>query len=186
MASSAYKSLGPRLKNVEELLHAHSHLTGGGVGAPSKKAGHRTGSSLVRAGYVLLTCALEAFVEDLYEEAGKLVYANLPHKEREALYKQTSQRFNTPTPHNINMLYYSLGMPNICADIKWQKRSNKAFRDWLERLVKLRGEIAHGKMPRVRKDRLKSCKKAVERFAKSFESKVAGEVKRLTGTRPSW
>jgi hypothetical protein len=170
------------LRDVDELVAAHGAVTGGGPGRPAK----RQGAAITRAGVVLLAAAMEAFVEDLFEEAGEIVFSALRSAERTELYRATSRRMNNADVHKTNLLFFNLGAPWILRRVRWQKCSNAQFQTRLNRLVEVRGQIAHGRQPGVRLQELRGWKRMVEKYAEVLEIKVAEHIQTTTGRKVGW
>lgn len=182
MPSNALNELKVRLADVDELIQAHTIVTGGGKGKPAK----RQGAAITRAGVVLLAAAMEAFIEDLFEEAGNLVFAGLTADERKELYKNTSGKLNNADAFKTNMLYFNLGCPRILSGIRWRKFSNATFIQQLNKFVETRGAIAHGKRPGVTLPQLRRWKTMVGNYAPRLEIAVAEHVHKMTGAKPAW
>lgn len=70
MASQAFSDLSERLKDIDQVMAAHSAKAGGKAGRKYEV------EALNRAGVVLLTAHLEGFVEDLADEAIALLHKN--------------------------------------------------------------------------------------------------------------
>ncbi len=129
---------------------------------------------------------MEAFVEDLFEEAGDRVFSALAAPEREALYKATSRRLNNADVHKTNLLFFNLGAPWLLNSVRWQKCSNVQFKKRLNRLVEIRGQIAHGRQPTVRLQQLRGWKRMVEKYAEVLECKVGEHIQTTTGAQVGW
>ena len=182
MSSQARLELNTRLKDVDELIAAHTAVTGGGRGRPAK----RQGAAITRAGVVLLSAATEAFVEDLFEDAAAQIFAGMPPAELDKLFKNTSRRLNNADVHKTEMLYFNLGMPWALHGIKWKKFRNDTLLLELNRLIETRGSIAHGRGGTVGLHTLRRWKNMVEMLAPRLEAKVADHVEIITGQRPAW
>lgn len=182
MPSQALLELKTRLKDVDELISAHTAVTGGGRGRPVM----RQGAAITRAGVVLLSAATEAFVEDLFEEAAKLIFDIMPDDDLEKLFKNTSKKLNNADVHKTELLYFNLGMPWALRGINWRKFSNETLRKELNKLIETRGSIAHGRGQTVGLRTLRRWKNMIEMFAPNFEIKVADYVSNATGLRPNW
>ncbi len=182
MPSTARAELGTRLRDVERLVTVHGELTGSN--AAGRKATH--GPSITKAGVVLLAAAMEAFVEELFEEAGDLIFSDISADERMALYKQTSRRMNAATVDNTNMLFFNLGIPWVLSDVRWQKFSNPTFRKRLTQMIDRRGQIAHGKKHHVTLTQLNAWHGMVKKYAEVLESLVRAHVHQRTGQIPGW
>lgn len=113
MPSQARIDLNARLADVDELVKAHGLVTGGRVGRPAQ----RQGAAVTRAGIVLLAAAMEAFVEDLYEEAAKLLWPNASAADRKALFNDTSRRLNNADVRKTELLFFNLGLPWVLGRI---------------------------------------------------------------------
>jgi len=151
MPSHARPELDRRLADIDELIAAHSSLTGGGVGRPRA----RQGAAITRAGIVLLAAAMEAYVEDLFEEAVPLLWPKASTVDVKALFQDTSRRLNNADVRKTELLYFNLGMPWALSGIRWQKFSNPTFKSALNQLVETRNQIAHGRQPRARLQQLR-------------------------------
>jgi hypothetical protein len=182
MPSKAREDLFLRLNDVQEIFEAHKSLTGGGRGRPAE----RQGAALTRAGIVLLAAALEAFVEDLFEETALFIMTENTEEERQYLFKHTSRAFGNANVFKINMLYFNLGIPWVLNDIRWQKCSNKVFRSKLDKLINARNSVAHGHPVKLQLNMLWSWKNTVEKFSERFEIKIADFVLRNTDVQPPW
>ena len=182
MSSEALQELKTRLRDVDELIGAHKALTGGKPGRPAK----RQGAAITRAGVVLLCAATEAFVEELFEEAARLVFNGMPDEDIERLFKSTSKRFNNADVHKTEMLYFNLGLPWAVREISWKKFTNDTLREELDKLIAARNKIAHGRNNPVWLQTLRRWKNMVEMFAPRFEKKVGDHVMMMTGNRPAW
>ncbi len=182
MSSQALQELETRLRDVDELIVAHAALTGGQPGRPAQ----RQGAAITRAGVVLLSAATEAFVEDLFEEAARLVFNGMPAADIDKLFRNTSRRLNNADVHKTEMLYFNLGLPWAVRGLSWKKFPNDTLRAELNKLIGARNGIAHGRGEQVRLQTLRRWKNMVEMFAPRLEAKVADHVETMTGNRPAW
>ena len=121
MPSKAYDLLKKNLLDVDEIIKAHQALTGGGKGKPTGGEG----AALTRAGVVLLSAAMEAFVEELFKETVPKLYPKMSVNEQKILFKQTAERLNNADALKTNLLYFNLGCAWVLSDVRWQKFSNK-------------------------------------------------------------
>lgn len=182
MTNHSLNALKERLKDVEEVIQAHEALTGGGRGQP--RAGQ--GRALTRAGIVLLSAAVEAFVEDLFEEAANKLYVAMTDDDKKFLIQHTAKQFNNPNCFKIEVLYLNLGLIRCLEGISWQKFANSKLRKEFNNLVDTRGSIAHGRGGGKRLAVLKRWKTMIENFAPRFVVKVAKHIEDATGTNPNW
>lgn len=182
MASTSRLELAVRIADVEELISAHGIITGGGRGRPAENQGR----AITRAAIVLLAAANEAFIEDLFHEATTKIFPGMSDDEQKNLFGNTTKKLNTASVQNIEMLYFNLGMPFVLKDFKWQGFSNKQFRKKFNRLIEVRGSIAHGRPQAASLQSLKSWKSMIECFAIRFEQRVANNIRNIAGTHPGW
>lgn len=182
MPSRARSELNTRLRDVDELIMAHTRVTGGVRGRPAE----RQGAAITRAGVVLLSAATEAFVEDLFEEAATIIFAGMAGEDLDRLFKNTSKRLNNADVHKTEMLFFNLGFPWILHEISWRKYPNRQLRCDLDELIKTRGSIAHGRSVTVRLQRLRRWRNMIDMLATRFEQKVAEQLQRTAGRRPDW
>jgi hypothetical protein len=182
MPSNARSTLEQNLSDVEELIKAHEALTGGGKGKPSQGQG----AALTRAGIVLLAAAMEAFVEDLFREAVDLLYPHMKPDRKKQLFDQTVERLNNADFTKTCLLYFNLGLSWALDEVRWQKFSNQTFQKSLQKLITTRGQIAHGKRPKVQLKKLRDWRKMVLKYAEVLEVVVAKHLEASTGSVPSW
>lgn len=152
MASKALAKLNQRLKDIDQLLEAHSALTkfkraeqaaknAGGdlskiaaavsalVTAPGQGRPGEVGA-INRAAFVLLTAHFQGFVDDLHLEAatvlltGKVADVN-------KLVKLVRPRIGNPHTDVIERMFSGLGIHDVMSQINWQKCSNKQVKDRL-------------------------------------------------------
>ncbi|MEX2211118.1 MAG: HEPN domain-containing protein [Gaiellaceae bacterium] len=183
--SDARQELDRALKDVAEVISAHEALTGGGAGRPAQARG----AAVTRAGVVLLVAATEAFIEDLFAEAAHKMW---PGDRRLKDYLETivtgDRAFANPSVKKTNDLFFGLGMPWVLDSIRWQKRTNKSFKESLTLLIKRRNQIAHGSKPRpsVQLRQLRAWHRMIAVYAERLESLVAARIEAVTGHRPNW
>ena len=205
MPSEAYQNLDSRLKDLEQLMQAHTALTqfrrariateqaGGNlakistvvdrlVTLPGRGRRAEVGA-LNRAGIVLLSAHLQGYIEDVYEEAARRLLRNAV-KSVEALVYEARGRFSNPHADVIERLFSSIGLPKILDNVSWQRASNQSIRRRLTGYVQIRNRIAHGSQEPVSKAKVGEFRKFVEVFAEKFDTKVHDEIERVMGTAP--
>lgn len=186
MPSNSRNELITALKDVGELVAAHRGLTGGTSGRPAA----RQGAAVTRAGILMLVACLEAYVEDLFEEAAPLVFAGRPAAQVVELIndKVRGHKFANPSVYQTNNLFSALGAAWILDDVKWPKFSNASFISSLGRLITARNHIAHGHKPRhsFRQVQLTAWITMVEGYSKRLDRLVADHIETTTGTLPAW
>lgn len=105
--------------------------------------------------------------------------------------------WNNPRAANVQSLFERAGIPNITDAWSWQRTSGRKASDRLDRLVALRGDIAHrgdppiGSRPRrglrgadVEKVTVLRAVYLVNTLVEKTDAKVARELKRMTGVDP--
>lgn len=176
--STAYEKFYKTSQEVDRLFDVHTQLTGGVQG----KNRHLT-KPVLKAAIVLMTSALEAFIEDIIVESAARVAKKLddparlptlvkqdivrrldPGKHdlrwwdlagdgwRKAYRDEVSdfcERLNTPSSKNIRRLFtMSLGVADVTSWWSWQGMRPEQAAAKLDRLISLRGTLAHGREPK--------------------------------------
>lgn len=171
-----------RLGDVDEILQARDAICPPGAGRPAQ----RRGAAVLRGAVVLLSAALEAYVEDVYDRAVDLLFAGQPNADRQALKNDTSGRMNNASPFKVNRLYFNVGMEWILQDPKlhWQKFNNQRVQETLGDIVTARNRIAHRAVHSVRKPTVVKWRTYAERMTRIFDEVVSDRIELRTGTRP--
>ena len=182
MPSKPREELDTRLKDFDELMLARDLVCPDGRG----RSQERQGAAILRSSVVLLSAAFEAYVEEVYDEAVDLVFAQVTQGERNTLKNDTSGNLHNATTSKVNRLFFNLGIPWIMHHrrVRWQKFSNESVREDLNRIVKTRNAVAHGESPYIRKATVIRWKGVIERLADRIDAIVAGHVEEQTGARP--
>ena len=205
MPSKAYENLDHRMKDIEQLIQAHTALTqfkrarkaaekaGGGLAKISEVVdnlisvpgpGRRSEvDALNRAAMVLLSAHLQGYIEDLFTESARLLLRTNV-KDVDALIKQALSGFSNPHDYRIERLFDSMGLSKIANGLSWQKASNQSIRRRLTHYIEVRNGIAHGKQEGVHKREVNQFKQFVELFAKNFDDVVSNNIQRVTGKKP--
>ena len=182
MPSQAQTELTVRLKDVKEIIEAHVAITGAGRGRPAQKQG----AAITRAGIVLLSAATEAYVEDLYEEAARLIFVGMSDDDLKRLFRNTSKRLNNADVQKTELLFFNLGIPWVLQGISWRNFTNATLRSDLDHLIVARNQIAHGRGQQINLWKLRRWKNMVEMLAPKLDDKVALHIRTVTGQRPNW
>lgn len=205
MPSRALSSLADRLKDVEQLMNAHTAAvqirrarrgalqSGGQVAQAVIAIGNLVGplqrgrvaevESLNRAAIVLLSAHLEGFLEDIYAEAASSLLQGRVKSVPE-LIKEPKGFFRNPQPGYIEKLFRTLGFPEILNGVHWQKASDQAVRNRLTDYMDLRNKIAHGQQIKVRKSKVRKFTRFVNLFAEKFDEKLKAEIRNITNLPP--
>lgn len=173
-----------RLNDVDHLISAHERLTGRRRAKPTTQQ-QQEGAAITRAGIVLLCAAIEGFIEDIFEEvANSIAPASHTTRLENELFKPTTRKLNTPNSFNTNMLFANLGIWWLLDEVRWQKFSPEDVRKWLAKVIETRGQIAHGKQPRVNLVTLRSWRQRAQHYAERIEAILADVIRKRTGANP--
>ena len=206
MSSRSLEAFTNRLKDVEQLLNAHSALTqfhrarkksenndGGlnkiaevinalvvepGRGRPAEV------EALNRAGVVLLSAHFQGYIDDLLFETAHIVLSGKV-RDIDGLVKLAKPQSANPHPDIIEKMFNSVGVYEVLDDISWQKAKNEVIKKRLSDYIQLRNKIAHGKQESVSKQKVLQFKKFVEIFTKNLDEIVCQKIKLSTG-RDAW
>lgn len=205
MSSKSLQTLTNRMKDVEQLISAHSALTqlhrarqksekaGGGLdkivdiintlvtepgrGRPAEV------EALNRAAVVLLSAHLQGYIDNLLSETAHIVLCNKV-KDINRLLELSKPQAANPHPDVIEKMFNSVGIYEVLDDISWQKAKNETVKHRLKEYIKLRNRIAHGSQEGVNKQKVVQFKKFVEIFAKNLDKIVAQKIQLLTAKKP--
>jgi hypothetical protein len=172
MPSQALTSLTDRLTDVDQLMTAHAAVGGTQRGRRFEVEG------LNRAAVLMLSAHFEGYLEDVMAEALAALNQHLDPR-------PLTGGFHNPWPDRIDELFAFLGMTKPSKAVSWQRASNAAVRENLNKLVRTRNRLAHGTTGvTVYKTEVTSLRKYVEGFAQRFDGLVRDQVRTLTGTYP--
>ena len=207
MSSKSLEAFSNRLKDVEQLLSAHSALTqfhrarkksekkdddGGlnkiaevinalivepGRGRPAEV------EALNRAGIVLLSAHFQGYIDDLLSEAAQIIL-NGKVKDIDGLVKLSKPQSANPHPDIIEKMFNSIGVYEVLDEISWQKAKNDVIKKRLSDYIQLRNRIAHGKQEGVSKQKVLQFKKFVEIFTRNLDEIVSQKIQLSTGRKP--
>ncbi len=182
MSSVPLTKFKHRLQEVDEIVAARDAICPTGAGRPARQKG----AAVISGGTVLLSALLEGFLEELYELAVDELYQHIPVGDRTELKEHTSRRNNNANVHQVNTLYFYLGVPWVMSHrkMRWQKCSNAKVQERLRNLSKARNQLAHGGSRIVRKQTLTAWRDFAERLASKLDEIAADRVEAETGRRP--
>ena len=204
MPSQALNNFRDRLKEVQQLLDAHSALTrlrraeaATANGLPDLQTIGAFVQNLVTppgpgrpaevhalnsAAIALLSAHLQGYIVDLYKEVAVSTLTGKV-KDVNALVDTASLRGN-PNVENITKLFATLGYPAILDSLSWQRMSNSQLKSKLRTFNVLRNQIVHGSSGTVRKNRVENYLKVLTSFAGKLDAKLRTQVHGITGTHP--
>lgn|SRR5574337_570160 len=205
MSSQSLNNLTERLKDIDQLLKAHTAITKfNNAEAAAKQAGGQLAQvakvmqalvtapgpgkpkevdAINRAAFVLLMAHFQGFVDELHMELGKIVLAGKVSNP-EAIVKLVKPPRSNPHVEIINQMFSGLGVYELMDAIAWQKCDNKTVKSRLTSYLETRNKIAHGSKESITKGKVEQLKEYVELLAKKLDSKCATKAKATYGTAP--
>jgi hypothetical protein len=106
------------------------------------KDGSSEGRAAVYGSVVLLSAALQGFVEDVFMEASRRKLG-LVSQESERKYRKTWDRWGNPSDGNITRLFQRLGLEDVFSGLSWSGQGTPALKKNLNHINQARNKIAH-------------------------------------------
>jgi len=203
MKSNALTNFESRLKEIDQLLDAHSALTslrratktaesGGDLasiglivqqlvtdpGRGRPKEVHALNSGAI----ALLSAHLQGYIVDVFTEAAQAVLKDRLDDLNAFVSAAPTQ--GNPNEDNIRKLFRLLGFKDILQDISWQKMSNDSLRKKLKAFNQLRNRLVHGSNETVQKRSVTNYKNAWSILAVKLDGKLRTRIKRSIGSYP--
>ncbi len=203
MPSQALQDLNLRLKDIDQLLEAHTALT---KFKKAEKAAKQPGlrkiltvvdalvtapgkgkpaevDAINRAAFVLLTAHFQGFVDDLHKDlATKLLTGKVTSVDE--VIELAKPRNANPHSQIIEKMFGGLGVFEVMSRIKWQKCSNDSVKKRLTGYIQTRNKIAHGSRLSVTKQKVKQYMQFVQKLAEELDKAVSVSAKKFTGITP--
>ena len=204
-SSTSYKNLKTRLKDIDQILEAHTAIT---KFENAKRATESTEQDLKnvsniinalvsdpgrgrpkevdalnRSGFVLLCSHFQGFVEDLHDECARIVLDGKVQNVDNTI-KLIKPRHSNPHSEVINQMFAGLGIYDLMEKIRWQKCSNETVKRKLKEYIQMRNKIAHGTKLQVTKPKLENFKNYVWKLAEELDKQVKKEIKEITNNNP--
>lgn len=180
MKSNALTNFESRLKEIDQLLDAHSALTslrrakaktaesGGDLasigqivqqlvtdpGRGRPKEVHALNSGAI----ALLSAHLQGYIVDVFTEAAQAVLKDRLDDLNAFVSAAPTQ--GNPNEDNIRKLFRLLGFKDILQDISWQKMGSDSLRKKLKAFNQLRNRLVHGSNETVQKRKVTNYKNA--------------------------
>lgn len=205
MSSQALSGLNERLKDIDQLLNAHSAITkfkkaeaaanaaGGGLSQISPiiealvndpgKGKPKEVDAINRAAFVLLTAHFQGFVDDLHKEAGGILLSGKVSDPNSVIKLVKPPRSN-PHVDVINKMFSGLAIYEVMEEIKWQKCSNSTVKSRLRGYLETRNKIAHGAKEAITKQKVTQLKSFVEMLASKLDEVVCEKARDIIGRSP--
>lgn len=201
MPSQSLQRLSTRLKDVEQLLAAHTAIIQLRKAANARQAKadpvdvlkalvNQPGrgkpkevDAINRAAYVLTTAHFQGFVEDLHAELGTMLLngkaADVP-----GVLKLVFPKGKNPHVDVINQAFSGIGVYELMNKIAWQKCSNESVKKRLKAYLETRNKIAHGTPLPITKKQVSDLKSFVELLADRLDTESAKAAQPLLGKAP--
>ncbi len=205
MASTAFNNLNVRLKDIEQILEAHSAITKiknaenalKHVGNPLMSIFNISNAiisvpgrgrpkevdALNRAGFVLLCAHFQGYIDDLHAETAKILLSGKVANIDNTI-KLIKPRNSNPYPNIINIMFAGLGVYDLMEKIRWQKCSNKTVKERLTKYIEIRNKIAHGAKVTVTKFKLKNFMSYVVTLSEKLDGQIKNDIRSLTKNSP--
>lgn len=205
MASKARANLTERLKDIDQLLNAHTAIT---KFTKAEQAANAAGGQLAqiatviqalvtnpgkgrpkevdalnRAAFVLSLAHFQGFVDELHSEIGKLVLKGKAANP-EAVIKLVKPPRSNPHVNIINQMFAGVGVYDLMDAISWQRCDNKSVKSRLTTYLETRNKIAHGSKEAITKARVVQLKEFIEILANKLDEQVSRKAKLILGKNP--
>ncbi|TGS48521.1 MULTISPECIES: hypothetical protein [unclassified Mesorhizobium] len=170
---------------VDEVIQARKTLHGGTKGAPIKlEDGVREGKALNSACIVMLSSALQAFVEDVFQACSEKAFGRKMTEAELKAYRATWSRWGNPSDTNIIQLFLRLGVTDVFDGLSWQGQTSTMLKKNLNRLNQVRNRIAHGQIIAVDGEPFSLALSAISRwrnvasqFGQRFEAHALAKIR---------
>jgi hypothetical protein len=203
MPSDALTNFQLRLKEVEQLLAAHTALlrfyrataaahNAGGLANVANVVTHLVAApgpgrppqiqALNKAAIALLSGHLQGFITDLYREAASKLLTG--HVSNLKTLTEAAPTRGNPNNDNIKWLFATLGFDDILGGISWQRCSNQTMRNRLHKFNELRNKIVHGTSININKNEVKGYLSSWTALAERLDAKLRTQINRMTGRFP--
>lgn len=206
MTSKALNNLKTRLKDIDQLLNAHTAIT---KFKKAEQAAQNAGGQLAqvaqvfnalvtdpgpgkpkevdainRAAFVLSMAHFQGFVDDLHAELGALILKGRA-VDPDAVIKLVKPPRSNPHVNVINQMFSGIGVYELMEAISWQKCDNKTVKSRLTGYIEVRNKIAHGSKEAITKGKVSQLKQFIELLAAKLDEKASAKAtKGILGKKP--
>jgi hypothetical protein len=206
MTSNALKNLTTRLKDIDQLLNAHTAIT---KFKKAEQAAQNAGGQLAqvaqvfnalvtdpgpgkpkevdainRAAFVLSMAHFQGFVDELHAELGS-VMLNGKAVNPDAVIKLVKPQRSNPHVNVINQMFSGIGVYELMESLRWQKCDNKTVKSRLTGYLETRNKIAHGSKVPITKGKVSQLKQFIELLAAKLDDEASSKAK-LTLNKKPW
>ncbi|WP_146188901.1 hypothetical protein [Albidovulum aquaemixtae] len=173
------------LQAFDEVINARRTLHGGNRGAPVKLAdGSREGIALNNACVVMLSSALQSFVEEVFLDCSFKAFGRVLVEPELRNYRATWSRWGNPSPSNIVSLFRRLGVDDVFEGLSWQKQAAGTLKSTLDTINQVRNCIAHGSALTVNRqpyslqlNNITRWRNTAEQFGKRFQAHAEAKIR---------
>lgn len=183
MPSQARQDLDQALADVDAQIEHAKSFSKGARGAPAAHDGRsKPGRPFTRAGVVMLSAAVEGYVESLVMETGTALLLS-PAQQKDI--KEQVGRSHGMNVHHVHHLTAMVGLPFVVDNVGWRGLPLGTARKLLSELARARNQIAHGRPPaKAQVTDLERWRNLVARLCDQLDEKAAAHVKDVTGKAP--
>lgn len=205
MASTALTNLSARLKDIDQLLNAHTAIT---KFKKAERAAQNAGGQLAqvaevfnalvtdpgpgkpkevdainRAAFVLSMAHFQGYVDELHAELGAIMLKGKA-VDPAAVIKLVKPPRSNPHVNVINQMFSGIGVYELMDSINWQKCDNKTVKSRPTGYLETRNKIAHGSKESITKGKVAQLKQFIELLAAKLEEKAASKATVILGKKP--
>lgn len=203
MPSNALNNFELRLKEIEQILNAHTALlrfhraaaaanNAGGLANVASVVNHLVATpgpgrppriqALNKAAIALLSGHLQGFVTDLYCESASALLTG--HVANLKTVTDAAPTRGNPNSDNIRKLFATLGFGDVLDGMCWRNCSNQSAHKRLRDFNELRNKIVHGASIKVAKYQVTSYRRSWSALANWLDEKLRSEIEATTGNSP--
>lgn len=205
MTSNALKNLTTRLKDIDQLLNAHTAIT---KFKKAEQAAQNAGGQLAqvaqvfnalvtdpgpgkpkevdainRAAFVLSMAHFQGFVDELHAELGSIMLKGKAVNPAAVIKLVKPQRSN-PHVNVINQMFAGIGVYELMELLSWQKCDKKTVKSRLTGYLETRNKIAHGSREPITKGKVSQLKQFIELLAAKLDDEASSKATLTLGKKP--
>ena len=202
--SRARQNLDDRLKDIDQLLNAHTAIT---KFNNAQQAANQASSELAkigevisalvtspgkgrpkevdainRAAFVLSIAHFQGFIDELHSEIGHIVLKDKTTNPP-ANSKLSRAGRSQPEVNGKKQKFAGIGIYELMDKINWQKCDSKTVKSRLTGYIETRNKIAHGSKEAITKNKVIQLKEYIELLARKIEEQV---FKKIDGCDFNW
>lgn len=205
MTSNALTNLTIRLKDIDQLLNAHTAIT---KFKKAEQAAQSAGGQLAqvanvfnalvtdpgpgkpkevdainRAAFVLSMAHFQGFVDELHAELGAIMLQGKA-TDPKAVIKLVKPSRSNPHVNVINQMFSGIGVYELMESVAWQRCDNETVKSRLTGYLTTRNKIAHGNRESITKAKVSQVKQFIELLAAKLDEKASSKAATTLGEKP--